>query len=59
MREEMGGRNDMYKEEAELVLECMAVDMSIALRDTKEPMRDVLKQRIEAINVAKKGFAAE
>lgn len=49
----------MYKEEAELVLECMAVDMSIALRDTKEPMRDVLKQRIEAINVAKKGFAAE
>lgn len=44
----------MNNKEAELVLECMAIDMTGALCDTKEPMRDVLKQRIEAINIAQK-----
>lgn len=46
----------MNNKEAELVLECMAVDMTGALCDTKEPMRDVLKQRIEAINIAQKAL---
>lgn len=46
----------MNNKEVELVLECMAVDMTGALCDTKEPMRDVLKQRIEAINIAQKAL---
>lgn len=46
----------MNNKEAELVLECMAVDMTGALCDTKEPMRDVLQQRIEAINIAQKAL---
>ena len=46
----------MNNKETEMVLECMAVDMTGALCDTKEPMRDVLKQRIEAINIARKAL---
>lgn len=46
----------MNNKEAEQILECMAVDMTGALCDTKEPMRDVLQQRIEAINIAQKAL---
>lgn len=46
----------MNNKEVELVLECMAVDMTGALCDTKGSMRDVLKQRIEAIKIAQKAL---
>ena len=42
----------MTREEANRILECMAIDLTGALSRTKEPMSDVLLQRLEAINVA-------
>lgn len=42
----------MKREEAIKILECMAVDLTGTLANTKEPMLDVLHQRLDAINVA-------
>lgn len=42
----------MTREEANRILECMAIDLTGALSRAKEPMADVLLQRLEAINVA-------
>ena len=42
----------MTREEAHCILECMAIDLTWALPGTKEPMLDVLRQRLDAINVA-------
>ena len=40
------------REEAHCILECMKIDLTGALPGTKEPMLDVLRQRLAAINVA-------
>lgn len=42
----------MTREKAIKILECMAVDLTGALADTKEPLADVLRQRLYAIDVA-------
>lgn len=42
----------MTREEAHRILECMEIDLTWALQGTKEPMLDVLRQRLAAINVA-------
>lgn len=42
----------MTREEAIKILECMAVDLTGTLANIKEPMLDVLRQRLDAINVA-------
>lgn len=42
----------MTRERAIKILECMAVDLTGALADTKEPLADVLRQRLDAIDVA-------
>lgn len=42
----------MTREEAHRILECMAIDLTGTLPGTKEPMLDVLRQRLAAINVA-------
>lgn len=42
----------MTRERAIKILECMAVDLTVALADTKEPLADVLRQRLDAIDVA-------
>ena len=42
----------MTREEAHCILECMEIDLTWALSGTKEPMLDVLRQRLAAINVA-------
>lgn len=42
----------MTREKAIKILECMAVDLTGALADTKEPLADVLRQRLDAIDVA-------
>ena len=42
----------MMREEAHCILECMKIDLTGALPGTKEPMLDVLRQRLDAINVA-------
>ena len=44
----------MTREEAKIVLECMATDMIGAMAGMREtmPMLDVLRQRVDAINIA-------
>ena len=42
----------MTRKKAIKILECMAVDLTGALADTKEPLADVLRQRLYAIDVA-------
>lgn len=42
----------MTREMAIKILECMAVDLTGALADTKEPLANVLRQRLDAIDVA-------
>ena len=42
----------MTREEAHRILECMAINLTWALPGTKEPMLDVLRQRLGAINIA-------
>lgn len=42
----------MTRERAIKILKCMAVDLTVALADTKEPLADVLRQRLDAIDVA-------
>lgn len=42
----------MTRQEAHRILACMAIDLTGALSGTKEPMLDVMRQRLGAINVA-------
>lgn len=44
----------MTREEAKIILECMATDMIGAMAGMREtmPMLDVLRQRVDAINIA-------
>ncbi len=42
----------MTRREAHCILECMKIDLTWTLPGTKEPMLDVLRQRLDAINVA-------
>ena len=42
----------MTRKDAIYTLECIAVDLVGSVTETKEPMLDVLRQRIEAINIA-------
>ena len=44
----------MTREEAKIILECMATDMIGAMAGMREtmPMLDVLRQRVNAINIA-------
>ena len=42
----------MTREDAYRILECMAINLTWALPGAKEPMLDVLRQRLGAINIA-------